>query len=487
MRKACARLFFILRARYRGSLLIEASISLIVFGILFGGLWSVITFFKNREQSIQIELQKQEIIEAAARYAFYHGYLPVPAGTAEATTNNPNDWVMMKLVGPVPWKELGLRKKPGVAGKEFVWVVSPTAIRRPYPWHYSPAERSIEQSPVFWRDMHHATFGRPRWCGLVNGIWWGMDPGDTSATLKEYVALSPESYKYVIRRKSRGSYSDEPHKLFLLKPNPAYLISCFSSLLHDLYELECKIGGLFFADIHYEDKLAPMGRFIGGVCSGDMDLYSLKKARFYGQAFNALWMNEPVLAICHELPVNRLEVDEKAEVFTRYQLLSIAGYSVSGIFTHPGYKWELSNNVYKVIQECVIQDATQGEARAFDHDCVFFRYKSRNMQDFGPGLSYMMTGESADKREALIRHTLGLGLRDQSIMHLAGASGPMLLSCYMWEAGKPIYLVDAISVLRLGGRGEFVVASEYDSVQELKVFEERIAQLIKILKPLDCE
>ncbi len=96
----------------RGFTLVEMAISLVIVGLLLGGM--VLPLLALQDQTTYSEERKNltEIREALIGYGLSHGYLPCPATSASngAEDRNAGTGTCNKRVGFLPWSELGFRK-----------------------------------------------------------------------------------------------------------------------------------------------------------------------------------------------------------------------------------------------------------------------------------------------------------------------------------------------------------------------------------------
>jgi prepilin-type N-terminal cleavage/methylation domain-containing protein len=103
---------------YKGFTLIEASVALVVVGLLLGSLLPLIKVMYERSGNTATQNNMIEVEQAIQAYTDNHGALPCPADDDSGVSSDcaPTDYEAISdtvLIGSIPWQTLGLAEQYG--------------------------------------------------------------------------------------------------------------------------------------------------------------------------------------------------------------------------------------------------------------------------------------------------------------------------------------------------------------------------------------
>ena len=510
----------LISTRIKAISLIEAAFGMIIFVIFATGLWSVLSTVKRRIDEERIQMYLHQISIAAANYAYQKGYLPMPEEYAEPTEDNPEQWVKEKLRGKVPWKELGMTHCPMVNGKEFTWVVSATAIKRPLPWKYSQSDRELHLLPNFCANKRWATFARPRWCGIDTEFWWKhTTKKDCNYTIQTVIRNGDDPAKYTPTNPS--------YKFTYLTPRPPQSKSLSGVVFNDIlqiYELEMEIGLHTNGKIkEYKNEHSPLARYVGYVINADVS--ELVESAKLNRRHRRVWYDEQVLAITYggnmPDPDNKLAVEltPRTLVWTRFHLLALANYFDTTFYTHPGYTWRhlSEEQKAKLRSRLELHDSFKIAANDRSKDgrnmifvirnTPFFLYTDKQYWSSdkeckidNPYL-HLTIRRAVDvppyeNEELLLQYACGVGTLDNKSAIIVGAyksdnediyDHDFLFSAYLLEWLKAILCIECVQPLHTDDRSNICTTNQQVVAHELKLWQEAAKRILEKLEAVKAE
>jgi len=99
-----------MRKAHSGFTLVEMAVSLVIVGLLLGTMVLPVVTLQEQTQFSENKQVLSEIREALIGYGMSHGYLPCPAVSYSDGSEDRSSGVCNKLVGFLPWSELGFQK-----------------------------------------------------------------------------------------------------------------------------------------------------------------------------------------------------------------------------------------------------------------------------------------------------------------------------------------------------------------------------------------